>query len=132
MIVADSLGFTHTNGLPKPTTFWFEPICDEIVVPPGSIITVHLKGEPTGTLEIDEDGDFVTIWSPAGALLEIEVDGIAIDCGSSKIPVPDLGPLTSKGFVNLVFGEHPEARPGGKPRPKVSILDRIKRAIGLG
>ena len=110
------LAFTRRNDGHRSLSLWLEPWCDEFDLPPGSTVELFLRGSPGGLLEIEEAPKQVTVWAPSGSLVDIYIDGHLKESGSSSILVPDLGVLGTKGFVDVVFGNFPEARPGGRPR----------------
>ena len=57
----------------------------------------------------------VTVYGPGGSLMRVEIDGIGQDSCSATIPAPDMGSLSTRSFVDIAFGDFPEARPGGAP-----------------
>ncbi|WP_447727669.1 hypothetical protein [Sphingomonas koreensis] len=59
-----------------------------------------------------------TIYASGGTRLRVVIDGVEQDSGSAEIEAPDFGPLSPRGFVDLVFGDFPEARPSGQPAPQ--------------
>ena len=44
-----------------------------------------------------------------------------------KIAAPDAGALGTKGFIDIVFGNAPEAHPDGEPRKGKSWLSKLFR-----
>ena len=108
---SDKPAFARKNDGLSPLRLWVEPWAEEFQIAPKSTVEIFMRGSPVGPLDVEESTEQITIYAPAGATLSIKVDGSQIR--SLDIPVPDAGPLGTKGFVNLVFGDSPEARPGG-------------------
>jgi hypothetical protein len=112
---AGSLLFSRTNGSHSKWTVWIEPWAEEFEVASGSSIEIVIRGAPAELAEIDSTPEQVTIYAPSGAFLDITIDGVQQDSASAQIAVPNTRTLGTRGFVDLVFGNAPEARPHGRP-----------------
>jgi hypothetical protein len=106
------------NALPRPLQLWFEPWAQEFELPVRAVLTLRCSAapdiDPSPTFEAIHD-DALTVWGAGGSLIAVLIDGVDQDSFTSHLMAPDAGPLSPKAFVDLVFGDHPEARPGGAP-----------------
>ena len=109
--------YSRTNERDSALMLWLEPWAEEHAIPPSGHVEVAMRGNATGNAEIDETDDRVIIYAPGDSFLDVSIDGTIQDAGSSEIAAPNSGELGTRGFVDLVFGGFPEARPGGIPAP---------------
>jgi hypothetical protein len=116
----EQLVLERRNERGSAVYLWLEPWAEEFKIAPQSHVSVTMRGLAVGEAEIDETSDQITIYAPGGALLDIRIDGVLQSSACSGIAAPATGALGTKGFVSLAFGNSPEARPGGAPRPKKS------------
>jgi hypothetical protein len=99
---------------------WVEPWCDEVVLASRSELALHVESgdavdwEPQ--FEVTQEG--LTVWGAGNTSIRLLVDGVEQDTGSASLMAPDFGAMGSRGFVEVVFGNFPEARPGGKRAPE--------------
>jgi len=107
------------NAAGKDLAVWLEPWCDEFILPPRAELSLRVESDGGADAEplIEARPDALTIYGAGNSRIRARVDGIEQDTGSASITSPDFGPLSSRGFVDLVFGEFPEARPHGRPAP---------------
>lgn len=107
------------NAGAKNIVVWLEPWCDEFVLPAHAELSLRAEGEPgTGVeplIEAAEHG--LTIYGVGNSRLRAFVDGVEQDTASAIITAPDFGPMGSRGFVDIVFGDFPQTRPHGHPVP---------------
>jgi hypothetical protein len=107
------------NAGETPLAIWLEPWCDEFLLSPRCELSLEVDSgsdtEAEPELETSEHG--LTIFARANSRTRVFIDGEQQTSGSVSITAPDFGPLSSKGFVDLVFGNFPEARPRGAPAP---------------
>lgn len=98
---------------------WLEPWCDEFLLSPRGELRLEVDSdhetEVEPELEISEHR--LTVFAAGNTRIRVLIDGEEQESGSASITAPDFGLLSSKGFVDLVFGSFPEARPGGAPAP---------------
>ena len=107
-----------SNATAAPLSVWLEPWIDEFALPPRSELALHVtmpSGQAPMWPEIDSAEDLLTIYGPGGSLIRVEIDGVVQESCSATMMAPNLGPLTMRSFVNMAFGDFPEARPGGLP-----------------
>jgi hypothetical protein len=106
-----------------------EPWAEEFFVAPQSVIEIGLNGVPDSEFEIAENSEQVTLYAPGGSTVCVSIDGTVVNANhvSYKIAAPDAGALGTKGFIDIVFGNSPEARPGGEPRKEKSWLSKLFR-----
>lgn len=109
------LQFTRANDQRSVLHVWLEPWADEVEVAPGATVEIYLRNAPGESLEIDEALERVTVWAPSGAMVDVIVDGQAVELACSLVAVPKMGKLSTRGFIGMAFGDFPEARPGGEP-----------------
>ena len=116
------------NALPRPLLLWFEPWAQEFELPARARLSLRCSApagsDPTPRLEAVDD-DMLTIWGASGSRIAVFIDDVDQDSFTGNCEAPDLGPLSSKEFVNLVFRAAPEARPGGRRAPRRGWLSRV-------
>ena len=125
--------FRFRNQIGTTFAVWLEPWAEEYEVANGSEIVVAMRGEPNDAPEIDTFSDRATIYAPLGCLIEITVDGITqnADRASSRVAFPASSTLGTRELTEMLFGEHPEARPGGVPFPQRGLrkwLSKFRRS----
>ena len=107
------------NAGEAPLMIWLEPWCDEFFLSPRCELSLEIDSndeiEMEPELEVSDHG--LTIFAAANTRIRIFIDGEQQESASASITAPDFGPLSSKGFVDAVFGNFPQARPGGAPAP---------------
>jgi hypothetical protein len=107
------------NAGTTPLQVWIEPWCDELVVPPRGELTLKVDGdcdvEWEPELEATDHG--LTVWGVGGRRIRFLVNEIEQDTRSAVITPPSFGNMETKTFINVVFGNFPETRPGGVPTP---------------
>lgn len=108
-----------SNSTADMLTTWIEPWCDELTLPPRSVLSLsarNLAGEEALPPEIERCDDRLAIWAVAAGTLIATVDGIEQDTGCRGIELPAaLFEIPVKSFVQLAFGGRSEARPTGAP-----------------
>ncbi|MET1111922.1 MAG: GNAT family protein [Allosphingosinicella sp.] len=107
---------TFHNGRAETLRLWLEPWADEIEVPPASrvdLVAERLAGPAAAEFEMTSEN--LAFYAPGDSRIRILVDGVQVDTGSASIAAPDAGALGTRGFVQTVFGNFPEARPAGLP-----------------
>ncbi|MEG3123965.1 hypothetical protein [Sphingomonas sp. GB1N7] len=99
---------------------WLEPWAQEFVLPARAELVLYCRSDANGNAmpEIDTDDGIITIWGQGGSRIAVFIDGLDQESFSAGYSAPDTGLLSPRNFVTLAFGNHPEARPGGKPFPK--------------
>jgi len=119
-----------SNATSTNLSIWLEPWVDELSLPPRSELALHTLvagGEPQWP-EIEISENVLTVWGVGCSTLTVEIDGVAQDTVSASQASPDFGALGARGFIETVFGDFPEARPGGHPqqqKPKPRWLWRL-------
>lgn len=99
---------------------WLEPWAEEFELTHRSELLVRIEGDAQRTQiapDIEPTDTGFTIYATGGTRLRVSVDGVEQDSVSVELEAPDAGPLSTRGFVDLVFGDVPEARPGGQAAP---------------
>ena len=108
---------------------WIEPWAEGYDLPVGSHVKlVSPDGTAIGEAELAENQ--ITIWS-SSPLLEVFIDDELQESASASVPVPS---ELNKAMLTVMFGKHPEARLGGKPRhtePKMPFWTRMLRRLGI-
>ena len=105
---------TFHNSRAETLRLWLEPWAEEIEVPPGSRVDLVAEGlSKPATAEFDMTSENLAFYAPGDSRIRALVDGVQVDTGSVSITAPDAGALGTRGFVQTVFGNFPEARPGG-------------------
>jgi hypothetical protein len=99
---------------------WLEPWCDEFVLPSRAELSLHIDAEEgvAWEPELEETEHGLTIYGAGLTRIRVSISGIEQDSGSAVLTAPDFGGLGSRGLVDVVFGNFPEARPRGAPAPK--------------
>lgn len=119
----------YLNSGPSALYLWIEPWAEGYDLPVGSHVKlVSPDGTAIGELELAEDQ--ITICSSA-ALLEVFIDDELQQSASATVPVPS---EMNRAMLTVMFGNHPEARLGGKPRhsePKMPFWTRMLSRLGL-
>jgi len=112
-------GFSRQNCSKQHLYVWLEPWAEEYLVPPNSLIEIAVNRALDRALEIDETAEQITIYAPGGSTVVVRIDGTVVNenHASFDLAVPHSGNLSTKGFINVVFGDFPETRPGGIPAP---------------
>lgn len=118
------------NAGPDSLYIWVEPWCDELDLPPKSWLSYESRcdNEVIGTPpEIDMDDEGLVIWATGPGTALISIDGVVQDTASRTVDLPQgMFGMPVKSFVNSVFGEFPEARPGGRFKlAKQSLWQKI-------
>jgi len=122
-----------SNATAAPLSVWLEPWVDQFILAPRSKLALHVtmpNGHEERWPEIECTDAMLTVYGPGESLIHVEIDGVAQDSCSASIIAPDLGPLTTRSFVDIVFGDFPEARAGGKPSPWAKRHGWLSRWIG--
>ena len=121
--------FVRQNCTDRDLYVWLEPWAEEFFVAPRSVIEIKLNGVPDAGFEIAENGEQLTLYTPGGSTVCVTIDGGVVNAEyvSSKIAAPDAGALGTKGFIDIVFGNAPEAHPDGEPRKGKSWLSKLFR-----
>jgi hypothetical protein len=107
-----------SNATAAPLSIWLEPWVDEFELPPRSELALHVTVSQSQVPEwpdLEFSDRLVTVYGPRGSLMHVEIDGVGQDSCSATIPAPDMGSLSTRSFVDILFGDFPEARPGGVP-----------------
>ena len=95
---------------------WLEPWAEEFELSCRSELRIRIEGGlQEGSPDIEPTETGFTVYAAGGTRLRLWIDGVEQRSSSSEIEAPDAGPLSTRGFVDLVFGDVPEARPGGWP-----------------
>ena len=113
---------SFSNAGEAPLSVWLEPWVDEFALRPRSAITLYAtmpEGRTPESPDIDCTEGLLTVYCPASSMIRVEIDGVAQESCSATVAAPDLGVLSTRSFVDMVFGAFPETRPGGKPHPVV-------------
>ncbi len=109
------------NAGASPVFIWLEPWAEEFELPSRSELLIRIEGDAQHMRvapDVEPTDTGFTIYANGGTRLCVAIDGVDQDSGSAEIEAPDFGPLSPRGFVDLVFGDVPEARPGGQPIPQ--------------
>ena len=119
------------NASNVPLLIWLEPWTGEFHLPPRGeplldCSTENPQADPTPELDFAEE--IITIWGVGGSTIAVFINGVDQKSFSGKMACPDMGPLTSRKFVDIVFGGSPEARPGGLPL-QIAALARRESAL---
>jgi hypothetical protein len=117
-----------SNATADPISIWLEPWADECTLAPRSELSLEVTTPDGGAVarpEIESSEGLITIWGSGGSLIRVTIDGIEQKTGSAIIPSPDTGALSPRAFIEMGFGNFPEARPGGQPLPTVASTPRI-------
>lgn len=131
-----SISLCNASGLGMRV--WLEPWAQEFILPDrGEVLlecwTDDLASDPIPEIEVTDD--VLTVYGAAGSRIAVFIDGTDQDSFSAKHTAPDTGSLTTRGFVDVVFGNFPETRPGGLPTkqlndiPRQGILTRLLRRV---
>lgn len=105
-----------SNAQAADLAVWLEPWCDELSLRPREVLTLLVEGGDEGP-EIEFAEECLMIYGAGGTRLQVLIDNVKQDTGSADLTVPDGGALSTRDFVQTVFGNAPEARPGGAPFP---------------
>lgn len=92
---------TVRNDTPEPVTIWLEPWGWEHTIPPNSSIQVVAVSPSGGQLEVVDDGETIAVYGWSGSTMKIYRDDELDDV---FIPLPDLGQMTARSFVENIFG----------------------------
>ncbi|WP_294332352.1 hypothetical protein [uncultured Sphingomonas sp.] len=117
------------NPGPGTLLVWVEPWCDEFEVPPSATITLKTPdGVESGTVgEIEWGPENLIIWAN-GPTVAVFVDDVLQESASAIVPIPN---GLTKGMLNTLFAEHPQARLGGYPLPVVATPPWWRRLRNL-
>lgn len=100
---------------------WIEPWCDEVAIPPRSYLTyepVPPEGMEAILPDLEIESGRLVIWAACPGTAIISINDVAQDTGSREIPLaPEMFEIPIKNFVELAFGDQPQARPGGRSAP---------------
>ncbi len=109
-----------SNATAGPLRIWLEPWVDEFMLPPRSELALHVTmedGRDPIYPDIECTDELIAIYGAGGSLIRVLIDGVEQEGASARLASPDFGALNARSFVQTVFGEFPEARPGGLPLP---------------
>ena len=113
-----------SNARETELMVWLEPWCDEIILPPRAEVAMVVVGH--GALpELVTFDSHITVYGAGNTRLDVQVNGVKQDTVSSEIVSPDTEALSTREFVDLVFGSFPETRPSGVPSPAPSLYRRL-------
>lgn len=124
------------NSGASALTVFLEPWAVEFVLPTRGTLTLRCSGHEAADVlpEIESTDDLLTIWATGGSRIAVLIDGVDQDSFSGGYIAPDMGRLSPKAFVNLAFGDHPAARPGGRAAPITKtwadLFRRVVAALG--
>ena len=109
-----------SNGGTDEIQIWLEPWAQEFHLPPRGELFLRcwstVEGsDPTPELEATPEG--VTAYGAGNSRISVFINGVDQHSFSAEHTAPDAGPLSTRGFVDLVFSEQPGARPGGQITP---------------
>jgi hypothetical protein len=121
-----------SNAGSTDLTVWLEPWCDEFVLPRRGELTLVIEADDGrgAAPELDISEDTLTVYGAVGTRIRVQIDGVEQNSGSSDITTPDMGALSIREFVDVVFGDFPQARPGGHPAPAKDGW--LRRLFGRG
>lgn len=105
------------NATLTPLMVWLEPWALEFPLPARGTLSLVCSSDKANDVlpEIEFADDQIIVWGTGESRIAVFINGVDQDSFSARYTAPDLGALSSKAFVNLVFGDHPNARPGGAP-----------------
>ena len=94
---------------------WLEPWCDEFVLPPRSELLLRVEADDgiVWEPELEITDDSLVIYGAGATRIRVLVDGIEQHTGSAILTPPAFG-MSTRAFVDVVFGDHPAARPHGR------------------
>lgn len=96
---------------------WLEPWAEEFELSSRSELLIRIEGDPEeDSPDIEQTEAGFAIYAVGGTRLRLLIDGAEQRSSSSKIEAPGTGPLSTRGLVDLLFGDLPEGRAGGQPR----------------
>jgi RimJ/RimL family protein N-acetyltransferase len=126
--------FSFENRSSQPLLFWLEPWADEFTVPPGGQLELVLTGsfERPAEAPFEWTDEHLVFFAPGGSLVEVRLDGVPQDSGSSEMQVPNSGSLGTRGFVHAVFDNYPEARVAGAPAEETDDLAPLAEGMAEG
>jgi hypothetical protein len=118
------------NADVAPILVWLEPWALEFQLPSRAILTLACTAyestiDPWPLIEVVDD--VLTVWGSGGSRIAVFIDDVDQQSFSAGYAAPDLGTLSTKGFVNLVFRDQPTARPGGHPFQHAKPLRGVVR-----
>ena len=93
---------TIRNDSVEPMTIWLEPWGFEHTIPPNSSIRAVAVSPIEGRLEVADYGDTLAIYGWSGATLKVYRDNELVD--DVTMPLPDLGQMSARTFVEKIFG----------------------------
>lgn len=105
----DRLRFS--NGATGDLMLWLEPWAEEFTIPPRAELV--LSADIDEPIDVEITGDGLVAYAGMGMRVRVEIGGVVHDSVSAELTVPDMGPLSTRGFIGTVFGDVPETRPGG-------------------
>ncbi len=131
-MTSDNISKSLSNAAVDALKVWIEPWCDELILPSRSTVAVSViapVGIDIALPDFEIAGATLVIWAACPGTLAVSIDGIVQDTGSKEISLPPaLFDMPIKDFVGTVFGNQPQARPGGAAAPaKRSIWQRLLR-----
>ena len=119
-----------SNATAAPMDVWIEPWCDELILPPRATLSFEPRppeGVEPSLPDLEMVDGMLQIWAASPGRAIVEIDGVEQDtcCGSVELPA-EIFTIPIKKFVDVAFGQFPEARPGGaRILPKSSLWTRI-------
>lgn len=111
---------------------WLEPWAQEFQLESRGELLLECwsDGACDPTPELEMSHDMITVYGASDTRLAVFINGVDQNSFSAECTAPDAGPLTTRGFVESVFKDFPEARPGGRPTKSskpLSVLGRLVR-----
>jgi hypothetical protein len=92
-----------TNETSATFTLVLEPWGAEVPLPPGSFYVVRALSNTRGQLEVEQQGEVVTVCAWPGCTVEV-LDGARV-VEAFPIPVPDVpAGMSVPDFMSLMFG----------------------------
>ncbi len=127
-----SLTIALSNAGANPLNVWLEPWAEECEIPYRGELSMIVTGDEITRIvpDVEQTKDSLVVWGTGGTRIEILINGELQDTVSAAVTSPDIGGLETKEFVNLVFGDHPKTRPGGRPTPTQKAWQILSSIFG--
>jgi RimJ/RimL family protein N-acetyltransferase len=106
---------TFHNRRDAELLLWLEPWAEEVPVPPGSRIGLELSGlsDDGEGADFDVTDELLAFYAPGGTRVRVLVNGVEVDSASRQLTSPPARRFGTRGTIELMFGNCPQARPGG-------------------
>jgi hypothetical protein len=108
-----------SNSQADDLLVWLEPWAEEFVIASRSTMALEIANGGSGDtdidVEIEETDGRIILWARSGQIVRVFIDDILQRSASASVEFPAIPGFTTKGFLSLTMGDHPEARVGGAP-----------------